>query len=310
MELSRRLLEQFVTVAEEGHVGRAAERLGMRQPPLSQALQRLERSLGAALLVREARGVRPTPAGEAFAADARRLLEAQQAAVERVRRIADGAEGVLRVGCAGAFAYSFPAELLRVSAARLPGLRIDLSQGTDTHIAELVRDGRCDLGFVREPVPTTRAQPGPEQQESDGLVIVPGFFTEHIVAALPVAHALAGATELNLAELRGDSFVLPEPLSMAGLAARAAAACREAGFEPRVGGSCDDVTSALGYVATGLYVTLVPEGVRHFSPPGIAYVPLRTPSPQMISSIAAIHRPGADRAVQRVLDLLAEPTRL
>ncbi|MER7023624.1 MULTISPECIES: LysR family transcriptional regulator [Streptomyces] len=306
MELSHRLLEQFVTVVEEGHVGRAAERLRMRQPPLSQALQRLERALGATLLVREARGVRPTPAGEAFAEDARRLLEAQQAAVERVRRIADGTEGVLRVGCAGALAYSFPAELLRVTAAQLPGLRIHMHQGPDTHIAELVRDGRCDLGFVREPVPTTRTPPGPKPQESDELIIVPGFFTERIIVALPTAHPLAQADDLDLAELRGDSFVLPEPLSMPGLAARAAAACREAGFEPRVGGSCDDVTSALGYVATGLCVTLVPEGVRHFSPPGIAYVPLRTPSAQMISSIAAIHRPGADRAVHRVLALLDE----
>ncbi|MFJ2866781.1 LysR family substrate-binding domain-containing protein [Kitasatospora sp. NPDC087314] len=226
-----------------------------------------------------------------------------------VMSIADGAEGVLRVGCAGALAYSFPAEVLRVTAAGLPGLRIDLHQGTDTHIAELVRDGRCDLGFVREPVPTARTRPGPERQESDGLVIVPGFFTERIVAALPTAHPLAGAHELNLAELRNESFVLPEPLSMPGLAARAAAACREAGFEPRVGGSCDDVTSALGFVATGLCITLVPEGVRHFPPPGITYVPLRTSSSQMISSIAAIHRPGADRAVHRVLALLDEATR-
>ncbi|QDQ09338.1 LysR family substrate-binding domain-containing protein [Streptomyces spectabilis] len=234
------------------------------------------------------------------------MLDAQDAAVDRVRRIARGEEGTRRVGCVSLLAYDYPARLLRLTADRLPGLRLDLHQGTDTAVADLVRGGELDLGFVRVPVPRAGGAAGGAGGGTgeDDLVIRPGYASERIVAALPATRPLARADSIDLGELRDEPFVLPGARVLPGLAERAVAACREAGLEPRERARCDDLTSALAHTATGLAGTLAPEGLRHFSPPGIGYVPFRAPSHQLTPTVAAIHRPTPDPAIPRVLALL------
>ncbi|MFE7314385.1 LysR family transcriptional regulator [Streptomyces sp. NPDC057555] len=292
MELTQRILQQFVVLAEEQHFGRAAERLAMRQPPLSQAIQRLERGLKVTLLDRSSRGARLTAAGRAFAEDARRLLDAQEAAVDRARRIAGGHEGDLRLGFVSSLGYDFLPRVLRRAHAELPGLRLHLGQHPSTELVEMLNSGTLDLALVRLPVTDT-----------DRLT-VQRIGTERLVAALPERHALAARPSLHLRELAGEAFALPKPSALPGLAEQVALGCAQAGFTPRPLGQADDLPGLLSYVAAGLCLALVPEQVRSLGIPGVVYRPLHGDSAYLETAVAAVHRPdGPDAAVQQLLRL-------
>ncbi|MFH8553772.1 LysR family transcriptional regulator [Streptomyces celluloflavus] len=294
MELTQRLLQQFVVLAEEQHFGRAAERLVMSQPPLSQAIQRLERGLGVALFDRGPRGARLTPAGRAFAEDARRLLEAQAAAIDRVRRIASGHEGELRLGFISSLGYDLLPRLLRRTHAELPGLRLHLSQHSSAELLGMLHTGTLDLALVRLPVT------GADQ------LTVRQIGVERLVAVLPERHPLAAESSLDLSELAEQEFALPKPGALPGLTQQVALACAQAGFTPRPRGRADDLPGLLGYVAAGLCLALAPAQVRSLGIPGVTCRPLRGASPYLETAVAAVHRPdGPDAAVQQVLGMLA-----
>lgn len=292
INLTRRLLEQFLTVADEKHFGRAAERLSMSQPPLSQSIQRLERGLGVRLFERGPGGVSLTAAGEAFAADAQRLLDAQSAAIERVRRVAGGLAGDVRVGYVSILSHHYLPQLLRAAAEELPGLRIHLHQDSPAALAEMVRAGTLDLGFLRDPSPLSAD------------VVTRDFAVERIAAAVPHRHPLAGAEEIDLADLSEEDFVLPDPTALPALAHQVQLACHESGFTPRSRAVSDDLTGLFSYVASGLCVSLLPEQLRDFHVPEVAFVPLRGTSPYLETSLVAVHRPEADAAVLRLLELI------
>ncbi|MEW2128703.1 LysR family transcriptional regulator [Streptomyces sp. NPDC058369] len=293
INLSRRLLEQFLAVAQEKHFGRAAERLGMRQPPLSQSIQRLERMVGARLLDRGPHGVRLTPAGESFAADARRMLDLQSAAVARARRISAGLEGDVRIGYVSLMSQLYLPAMLRTAAEQLPALRVHLQHGSSAGVADRVRIGTLDLGFVRDP-----------RRLADDLVSRV-ITTEPIAAAVPHDHRLADSVDgIELAELAREDFVLPDPASLPILAEQVQQACRQAGFTPREVATADDLTGLFSYVAAGLCVSLAPVGLRHMTSTGVALLPLRGGTGHLDTAIYAIHRSDADPAVTRLLELI------
>ncbi|MFG3254537.1 LysR family transcriptional regulator [Streptomyces sp. NPDC048172] len=291
INLSRRLLEQFLVVAQEKHFGRAADRLGMSQPPLSQSIQRLERTVGARLFDRGPGGVRLTAAGEAFAVDARRLLDLQTAAVVRARRIASGTEGAVRVGYVSLLSHLYLPALLRAAAERLPGLRVHLQHDSSAGVVDRVRDGTLDLGFVRDPA-----------RLSDDL-LSEVVATERIAAAVPRGHPLADADGIDLAELAHEDFALPDPAALPALAGQLQVACREAGFTPRGVAMADDLSGLFSYVGAGLCVSLAPEGLRHLAVADVRLVPLRGHSGHLDTAVYAIRRPDADPAVLSLLDL-------
>ncbi|MFG2225102.1 LysR family transcriptional regulator [Streptomyces sp. NPDC048644] len=292
INLTRRLLEQFLVVADEKHFGRAAERLSMSQPPLSQSIQRLERGLGVRLFERGPGGVSLTAAGEGFAVDAQRLLDAQSAAVERARRVASGLEGDVRLGYVSILSHHYLPDLLRAAAEELPGLRIHLHQDSPAALAEMARSGTLDLAFLRDPSNLSADLVGRD------------FAVERIAAAVPHDHPLAEADEVALGDLRDDGFVLPDATALPTLAHQVQLACREAGFTPRSRAVSDDLTGLFSYVASGLCVSLLPDRLRDFLVPEVALVPLRGASPYLETSLVAVHRPDADPAVLRLLELI------
>ncbi|MEU4152915.1 LysR substrate-binding domain-containing protein [Streptomyces sp. NPDC026659] len=292
INLTKRLLEQFLVVADERHFGRAAERLFMSQPPLSQSIQRLERGLGVRLFDRGPGGVALTPAGEAFAVDARRLLDAQSAAIERVRRVAAGLEGVVRVGYVSVLSHLYLPGFLRAVAEELPGLRVHLHHDSSVAVADLVRSGALDLGFLRDPASV-----------SDDLVST-RFAVERIAAALPDGHPLAGADGIDLADLRDEDFVLPDPVALPTLARQVQLGCHDVGFTPRARAVADDLSGLYSYVASGLCVGLLPGRLDGFPVPGVTFVPLRGASSYLETSVVAVRRPEADAAVLRLLELI------
>ncbi|MFF7190693.1 LysR family transcriptional regulator [Streptomyces sp. NPDC008222] len=284
MNLTKRLLEQFLVLAEEKHFGRAAERLSISQPPLSQSIQRLERALRVRLFERGPGGVSLTPAGAAFAVDARRLLYTQSAAIERVRRVAGGLEGDIRLGYVSMLSIFYLPAFLRAAAEELPGLRIHLYQDSTAAVAEMVRSGALDLGFLRDLSPLSDSAELVSQEVA----------VERIAAALPHDHRLAGADEIGLDELHA----LPD------LARQVRQACHEAGFMPRSRAVADNVTGLVSYVASGLCVSLMPERLRDILSLEIAFVGLHGQSPRLDTTVVAVRRPEADAAVLRLLELL------
>lgn len=288
-----RLLEQFVVVAEERHFGNAADRLSMSQPPLSQAIQRLERQLGVPLVNRTTRSVTLTAAGEAFARDAANLLSAQRSAIERARRINRGFEGELNVGFVGSLAFKTLPTLLRASQRRFPDLQINLHQHYSVELAELVRIGRLDLALARGPIAV------PDQVQMTALA------TEPMVAALPVGHRLATRSAIKLAELSTERFAMPTTTLLPGMAAQLAVCFQGAGFSPRPGAKSDSAIGLLSHIAAGAHVGVVPEQLREVGFSGVSFHDLDGASGDASMSIVALTESSrASMAVSRVLELL------
>src|SRR5262245_26825869 len=193
MEL--RHLRYFVVVAEELHFRRAAERLHMSQPPLSQQIRALEAEVGATLLLRNQRKVELTAAGAAFLERAREILAAVEDAALEARRVQRGEVGRLAIGFVGSAMYSFVPDLLRAFRERYPDIQLRLQElGTSEQLRQL-ENGRLDVGFMR--TPSTR----PELRAETVL-------EERVVAALPDAHPLAARARLRLTDLEGQPLVL------------------------------------------------------------------------------------------------------
>src|SRR4051795_636425 len=183
MEL--RHLRYFIAVAEELHFRRAAERLHMSQPPLSQQIRQLEEEIGAQLLSRNQRKVELTAAGVAFLERAREILDSVEDAARQARRVQRGEGGRLAVGFVGSAMYSFVPELLRAFRDHAPDITLRLQElGTSEQLRQL-EDGRLDVGFVRLP----RARPE---------LTFETVLEEPVVAALPDTHRLAQRSLLTL----------------------------------------------------------------------------------------------------------------
>jgi DNA-binding transcriptional LysR family regulator len=216
-----RHLRYFVAVAEEGHVTRAAERLGIQQPPLSQQIKALETELEVQLFRRKPRGVELTEAGESLLVDARRILDQVAAALARAQRTARGEQGRLAVGfTASAPFHPFVTRIIRDFRTAHPLVSMTLQESGTAELVEDLLSERLDVAFVRSAV-----------SKAEGLAVY-NLFEEPMVAALPARHPLARRRggPLALAELSGEPFVLYRRAAAPGLHDAIVGACQAAGF--------------------------------------------------------------------------------
>lgn len=259
-----RRLSAFVAVAEEGHITRAAERLGMAQPPLSRLVRGLERDLGTLLLRRLPRGVEPTEAGRALLDEARTLLVRAAELPETVRRVARGELGHLAIGFTSSAAlHPFVPDILRRFREGWPDVRMGLEEAGTVELTEALAAGRLDAAFIRSSAGNVA-----------GLVVEP-VLEEPMVAALPARHALADAESVPLAALAGEAFILYRRPAGPGLYDGIVAACRAAGFAPVVTQEAPRLPSTLSLVAAGLGITIVPASMGRMGMEGVAFRPLR-----------------------------------
>jgi len=260
----RRLLA-FVAVVEEGHITRAAERLGMQQPPLTRLLQGLEAELGVLLLHRTSRGVHPTEAGRALLEQARVVLAHAQRVEEMVRKAARGEQGRLAVGFTSSAAlHPFVSAVLRHFREMLPGVSISLEEAGTGELVDALLHERLDAAFVRSPV-----------SKVPGLTI-DAILDEPMIAALPAGHSLASdlGMPLSLADLANEAFILYRRPAGPGLYDAILAACRGAGFSPTITQEAPRLTATLSLVAVGLGVSIVPASMQRLGGEGVAYRPL------------------------------------
>ncbi|KVN45072.1 LysR family transcriptional regulator [Burkholderia territorii] len=261
----------FVTVADERHFGRAAERLSMTQPPLSQAIRALEDALGVALFARTKRSVALTAVGAALLPDVRRLLAAADALPPLARRLARGEAGSLSLAFVSTADYGLLPSLLRAFGARYPQVRLQLAEATsDVQIDELVA-GSIDAGLVIPPVPPRHAA---------ALSYLP-VVREPLVVAMPAAAAPGVAEDepVHLAELAALPLVIFPRRLAPGFYDIITGCYGAAGETPRIGQEAIQMQTIVSLVSAGMGVALVPQSLRNLRRTGVVYRPLAGDAP-------------------------------
>jgi DNA-binding transcriptional LysR family regulator len=260
MEL--RHLRYFVAVAEERHFGRAATRLHMAQPPLSQQIRRLEAELGVALLSRSTRRVDLTPAGRRFLERARSILASADSAASEAVRVAAGEVGRVAVGFVGTATYAVLPALASAVRTAAPGLDLDLrGEQLSPALISGLRDRALDVAIIRPPV-------------GDPDLQVRVLRRERLVAVLPETHPLASADRVDLAALEGERFLCYPSHHRSVMYDLVLDACHRAGFRPRHLQEIAETSTLVVTVAAGMGVALVPDAVRALKIAGAAYRPL------------------------------------
>jgi DNA-binding transcriptional LysR family regulator len=258
MEL--RHLRYFVAVAEECHFTRAAERLGIGQPPLSLQIQQLEKEVGGLLFHRLSRGVELTEAGAALFEEAKAILDAVVSAKATVERVVRGDQGHLRVGFTGSASFNiFVPFSLRLFKEKYPAISLSLVESTTPRLNDAVGQGQLDVGFVRPPF------------AEGGNLAVTRLFEEEMLIALPVAHPLAKEGGLPIGALAGETFILYPRSVGPGLYDRIISACQKAGFSPHIGQEAPQLSSTVNLVAAGLGVSIVPASMNHVHSDSVSY---------------------------------------
>jgi DNA-binding transcriptional LysR family regulator len=267
-----RQLVQFVAVAELKNFRRAAERLHMAQPPLSQAIRRLERELDVRLFNRTSRIVDLTDAGKVLLAESRRILSQTEAAVIATQRTAQGRTGKLSVGFTVPWAYELVPAVLTEFLQRYPDVTLAIREVSSSEQVRMLIDADLDFGFLRLPA----------HYEAGGLETVL-LREDALWVVLPRAHPMAGAKSLSLAQLKNEPFVLPaynvgQGMEQFSFRMQIVNLCAEARFVPQVVQEASQMQTIVHLVEAGLGISLVPGWTRMHFASRAAYVALATQS--------------------------------
>jgi DNA-binding transcriptional LysR family regulator len=289
-DIELRHLRYFVAVAEELHFGRAALRLHLAQPPLSQQIRKLEEILGYPLFLRTSRAVKLTSAGEVFLERARRTLRNVQEDMEEARSVGRGEEGFLRVGFIGSgMLTALPAMLGRYRRL-YPKVNLQLHESYTSLVIQKLVKGELDAGFLRD------------AGQAAGLEIE-ALFSEPFIAVLPKKHTLAKHKAISAKELRNEPFVFFSPSAGTLAYEKPVSLCEEHGFRPRVVQEAPQWLTIMRLVGAGLGVTIAPACVKQIAAPNVACLSLRRANVE--SDIELAYRTGEDRAVVEAIASVA-----
>jgi len=281
MIMELRHLRYVITVAEELHFGRAAQRLNISQPPLSQQIRQLEQELGVRLFNRTNRQVQLTEAGRRFVEEARLVLIQADHAAKVAVRTSQGEIGHLTVATVTA-EKTVVVDTLRLFAKRYPDVHLELRSLSTPAQTQALREGRIQIGFVVLPV-------------DDATFSTEIVAREPLVVALPEHHHLAARQKVPLGALGGErSILFPRPLSP-GYYDQIIAWCRNAGFSLNVVHEMDNIYTSLALVEAGLGVSLFPASIQNVSRKGIVFREIQGPIPMV--ECAVVYRPGPQSSV-------------
>jgi DNA-binding transcriptional LysR family regulator len=286
-----RHLRYFVAVAEELHFGRAAVRLHMAQPPLSQQIKQLEVEIGFSLFHRTKRSVRLSEAGLVFLAETRRLFRQLDQAVEAGRQASRGESGQLVIGFVSSAAYSLLPELLRAFRAEAPAVRLELHELPTNEQLDWLRAGKIDLGLLRPPV-------------EDHTLHLKTILREPMVVALPEAHPLAQQAQIAWLDLAHQAFILFPRLLSPHAYDQIISYCQQAGFSPNIVQEAMQMQTIVSLVAGGIGLSIVPVSLQNMQRTGVLYRPLAEPVPY--AEVAVVWRQNDSVTVQRFLSVLEQ----
>jgi DNA-binding transcriptional LysR family regulator len=272
MEL--RHLRYFLAVAEELNFSRAAARLHIAQPPLSQQIRQLEDELGLQLLERGSRPMRLTEAGRFFKTEAANIFAQLDQAVAGARRIGRGEVGWIGIGYVGSAMNQILPPVLRRFHAEHPGVEVLLHEMLPFEQSAALLDRRVHVSFVR-----------PTLDHED--LVEECLYQEPVAIALPSDHRWAGRSEIAIAELADEPVVLyGSPMTRGLDSGLILSMFRDAGVEPKVAVQSQYADSALGLVAAGMGVALTAAGFGRVPRAGVTFVPVAAPSPSIPMKVA------------------------
>ena len=294
MEL--RTLRYFVVTAEEGHISRAAERLGMQQPPLSRQIKALERELNVQLFHRKARGVELTGAGAALLEGARKVFAQIEHVVETTQRTANGLEGPVRVGAAPTAPFHpFVSQVIRSFRESFPLVTLTLEESLSNDLFLRLHNRQIDLAFYRS---------APSDIAGLKLALL---LQEPMIMAVPKGHRLAKTRRVFHAPLKAfasETFIVFGRQTGPGLYDATITSCQAAGFTPRLGQEAPRIVSTLNLVAAGLGVAMVPESLQHMRMDGVSYCSVSGPiRPRALLGVAS-RRGETSSAVGQFLSIV------
>lgn len=278
-------LERFVAVAEELNFRKAAARLHITQPRVSDSIRQLEEELGTRLLQRTRQSVELTEAGLVYLGRARLILSQLSEAADVTRAVAHGMRGHIVVGFNPASSYEILPRILRQFRHRFPDVSLGFEELTTVERESALLQKRIDVALFLAPTVTRQ---GIHQEV---------FMREPLIAALPRDHPLARGPEIDLRQLRNETFILLHSRQETGNRARVLYACQQAGFIPNEVRQIDRIHNAISLIASGLGVALCPASFSRFMPPGAVYVPLRDPASQFYVECGISYRSGDDSAL-------------
>ena len=269
MEL--RHLRYFITLAQELHFGRAAEKLHISQPPLSTQIQDLESDLGVSLFERNKRQVKLTGAGKIFLKSVRRLLTDVEKAITEVQAAERGELDSLTVGYRSSITLKLIMPLLAQFQRSYPNIRVKFEQGSVVEIYEGVVEHRFDVGVIAAPVSHLGQAKSYENVQGIPLMQLP------LTIAVPVAHPLSGRTKVSLHEFSNDDFVFMRQLEVPSPHELWIGQCMQAGFSPKIKYQCEQMSEALIYVAAGYGITFAPRDIQDMWKDEVTFLPLEEP---------------------------------
>ena len=260
MEL--RHLRYAVAVADALSFTRAAARLHIAQPPLTQQIRALERELGVEVFSRTTRKVELTASGRVFIRHARQVLESVEEMTVATQRVHRGEVGRIAIGFLSSIAFDYFPRVMREFRNRYPEVKVELRELKHLALLDALRSEALDLVFIRN------FFDDPDIRRRTVL-------REHFLAAVPSNHRLAGRAWIDTTELRGEPFVSVMRRSPPSVYGHTIAICERAGFQPNVVQEANDIQSCVGLVSAGIGISIVPDTIRTLAIPGVSYSRLR-----------------------------------
>jgi DNA-binding transcriptional LysR family regulator len=266
MEL--RHLRYFVAVAEELSFTRAAERLHIGQPPLSQQIQALEEEIGATLLDRSRRWVRLTEAGRLFLNDARHILSLSASAAETAHRAHRGEFGQLKIGFTKSIPFTpiFP-KIINAYRKKFPDVTLVLQEMSTMRQLAAINDYSLDLGFIRPP-----------ESESPGTLNLTTLRQHPLAVVLPAEHHLVKESRISIEDLRNEDFVMFPRDEGTTLNPQIFRLCADAGFEPKITMEAREAATIIGLVAARCGISILPDVFSIMGIKGAVFRPIETPT--------------------------------
>jgi DNA-binding transcriptional LysR family regulator len=287
-----RQLRYFVTVAQELHFGKAAERLDITQPALSKQIRVLETELEIELFIRTKRTVKLTKAGEVFLSEAQQLLHQAEKAIKLAKRTALGEVGRLTIGFTATATYTVLPELIGRFRVRYPQVELEMLELCTEAQVTALNQGKIDLGFLHPPIDTR------------GLEVYP-ILAEEFVAVLPKQHHLFSKQSLSLQDLAQESFLLHPRSEGPFLYDEFLKLCRQDGFKPQIVKEVCSHQTRICLVAAGMGITFIPTGLQTLVSQDVICKPIENLSLQL--EFAAVWRSFVDTPVlQEFLMLLQD----
>ncbi len=281
-EIELRHLRYFVAVAEELHFGRAAKKLHLSQPPLSQQIRRLEDLLGTTLFTRSSRAVRLTEAGEAFFERARRILRNVGRDLEETRSIGRGEVGSLHVGFVGSAMLTLLPLIFRAYGEQSPRVQLHLHESFTSRLAEGLTNGTLDAGILRD-------------ADEDASLSLTTLWSEPYVAVLPAAHRRSRQKSISPESLREELFVYYPRTAGIRAFEKPLTLFEEHGFRPRIVQEASHWLTILRLVGAGLGVSIAPACVGGIASPEVVCLPIR--GAKIVSQVQLARRAGDARPV-------------